>query len=108
MASATGPSIVSRRREQKSASAASTAMRSAARLGSAAAVAEVVELEGAIGLLPQLHHLRFGRRELSRRRAQPLDPLLEQAQRAIEGEVLALQLGDDLLEAPDVRLERHR
>src|SRR5687768_15752130 len=67
----------------------------------------LVQRERAVRLLHQLADPRLGGRELRRGVTHPLDPLLEQAQGAVEREALPLQLGDDRLQARQVLLERH-
>src|SRR5688500_11610254 len=101
MASETGPGAASRYRTQNPPSAASIAARSSVQRGtgsrgapgaSAASAAasrllvEVIEREGPIALLDKKLDLRLDPGQLARRSAQPLDSLLKEGERAIEGQ----------------------
>src|SRR5688500_8573602 len=60
-----------------------------------------------VRLLHEPLHLRLGARQLGGRQPQLLHALLEEAQRVVERELVAVQPLDDLLQPLDARLEAH-
>src|SRR5258706_11563361 len=68
---------------------------------------EIPQLQHAVGALDQLLNACFSFSELLGCQAKELDSLLEQAEGGIEIETLRFELGDDLLQALEIRFEGH-
>jgi hypothetical protein len=68
-------------------------------------VAEIAELQGAVGTLDELFYARLRFAELFGGLPQQLYAFFEEAERRIQIEPFALQLPDNLLKARKVRFE---
>src|SRR5687768_11165128 len=90
-----------------SASPASTATRSSAAVIAGTLGAEIPQLQHAVGSLHELLDLAFRLGELARCEAEELDALLEELESRVQVEAVAFQLGYDLVEALQIRFERH-
>lgn len=66
---------------------------------------EIPQLQHAVGTLDQFLYARFRFAELLGGQAKKLDSLLEQAEGRVEIEALSFELGDDLLEALEIRFK---
>src|SRR5689334_11078523 len=111
MASATGDASASRWRSQKDSRARSMAARSGPKstaTSSATSAIEVLERERAVCLLRQPLHARVGFGERAGGVAKMAHSLLEQRERVTEVEALLVEAADDLLEAREGLLQRHR
>src|SRR5690349_9718742 len=111
MASPTGDARPTRWRSQKDARARSIAARSGPKsiaTSSATSAIEILEREDAVGLFGQPLHARVGFGQRAGRVAEVRDAFLEQCQRIPEIELLLVEATDDLFEAGERLLERHR
>src|SRR6478672_3311731 len=111
MASATGDASASRWRSQNDSSARSMAARSGPKstaTSSATSAIEILERERAVRLLRQPLHARVGLGQRAGRIAKMAYSLFEQCERVTEVEALFVEAADDLLEAREGLLERHR
>src|SRR2546423_11644976 len=89
------------------ASASPIAARASVKSTTALLVIERLHSERTIGELSELSHTRLGFRECPRRVAETGDSLFEQSKGGAEVQLLAFQLGDDLLETSELLLDRH-
>src|SRR5262245_37447429 len=107
MASATRGSMGSSSDPQNSASVSSMAWRSTGERGETTSGTKVVDPENSVGRLAELLESRLRFRERGGRGTQLGDPFLEQCERCVELELVALQLCGDFLEPLHAFLEAH-